>query len=165
MDQQNYILPKDNTGFVNVYTDGACSGNGRTSPKGGIGVFFEDNHPLNISAPLTGKQTNNLAEIQAATQAVLQAKKAGVSKLRINTDSKYLINSCTEWIPRWKENGWITSSGRPVKNREELQFLENTTKNLEISWIHVPGHQGHPGNSKADELARSGIRKPISDDI
>lgn len=113
---QNYSLPTDETGFTNVYTDGACLGNGRSSPKAGIGVFFETNHPLNISAPVDGKQTNNAAELQAATSAVLQAKKVEVTKLRSDTDSQYVIRSCTEWIPHWKSK-WVDKSVRKASRK------------------------------------------------
>ncbi|XP_043478268.1 ribonuclease H1-like [Leptopilina heterotoma] len=159
MESKKYNLSSDETGFTNVYTDGACFGNGRSSPKAGIGVFFETDHPLNISAPVDGKQTNNAAELQAATSAVLQAQKAGITKLRINTDSQYVIRSCTEWIPRWKTNGWTKASGKPVENKEQLQDLDRAISSLEVDWKHVPGHSGHPGNSQADDLAKRGAKR------
>lgn len=89
----------DNEGYVQVYTDGACSGNGRTSAKAGLGVYWGEGHVMNISEPVTGRATNNCGEIQAATKAIKQALDNGVTKLSINTDSQFLINSVTKWMP------------------------------------------------------------------
>jgi ribonuclease HI len=90
---------EDHEGFVQVYTDGACSSNGRNNAKAGLGVYWCDGHPLNISEPVSGRATNNCGEIQAATRAIKVALQNGVSKLSINTDSKFLINSVTKWMP------------------------------------------------------------------
>lgn len=89
----------DDDGFVMVYTDGACSSNGRSSARAGLGVYWGDGHPLNISEPVSGRATNNCGEIQAATKAIKIALQNGVKRLAINTDSKFLINSVTKWIP------------------------------------------------------------------
>lgn len=89
----------DNDGYVQVYTDGACSANGRSGARAGLGVYWADGHPLNISEPVTGRATNNCGEIQAATRAIKLAQQNGVKKLSINTDSQFLINSVTKWMP------------------------------------------------------------------
>lgn len=89
----------DDDGYVQVYTDGACSSNGKNSARAGLGVYWGDGHPLNISEPVSGRATNNCGEIQAATRAIKQAIQNGITKLSINTDSKFLINSVTKWIP------------------------------------------------------------------
>lgn len=89
----------DNDGYVQVYTDGACSANGRSGARAGLGVYWGDGHSLNISEPVTGRATNNCGEIQAATKAIKLALSQGVKKLAINTDSKFLINSVTKWMP------------------------------------------------------------------
>lgn len=90
---------EDSDGFVEVYTDGACSGNGRQGARAGLGVYWGDGHFLNISEPVSGRPTNNCGEIQAATLAIKQALDNGVTKLAINTDSQFLINSVTKWMP------------------------------------------------------------------
>lgn len=153
-------LVTNDEGFVIVYTDGACSKNGKMGAKAGIGIWFNDNHPLNISAPVQGPATNNNAEIQAARVAITQATSAGVKKLKINTDSKFVINCITQWIHKWKKNNWQLSSGGPVKNKEELIKLDNAIQGVEVvEWVYVAGHKGIHGNEMADKLARDGANK------
>ncbi|XP_043273298.1 ribonuclease H1-like [Venturia canescens] len=149
----------DSDGFVNVYTDGACSGNGYSGAKAGVGVYFGDNSPLNISAPVEGRATNNMAEIQAVTRAAEVARENGITKLRVHTDSEFLIKSATQWMPGWKSRGWKTASGAPVINRAELQEMESALKPLKVEWNHVRGHQGVYGNEMADRLAREGAER------
>lgn len=91
---------RDSDGFVQVYTDGACSSNGQYGAKAGKGVYWGEGHRLNVSEPVSGRATNNTGEIQAATKAIRQAIDNGVDKLTINTDSKFLIDSATKWMPR-----------------------------------------------------------------
>ncbi|XP_012525622.1 ribonuclease H1 [Monomorium pharaonis] len=153
-DKVNFIV--DEEGYVNVFTDGACTLNGYKNARAGIGVWFQDNHPLNVSQPVEGRATNNMAEIQAVTVAVRQAKKAGIKKLKINTDSKFLINCITKWMPSWKRRGWITVGNKPVINKSELIEMEKELKSLTIVWNHVNGHVGIYGNEMADKLAREG---------
>lgn len=93
----NFQLDDDD--YVQVYTDGACSANGRSGARAGLGVYWADGHPLNISEPVSGRATNNCGEIQAATRAIKLAINQGIKKLAINTDSKFLINSVTKWMP------------------------------------------------------------------
>ncbi|XP_011875673.1 PREDICTED: ribonuclease H1-like isoform X2 [Vollenhovia emeryi] len=152
--QANLIVDED--GYVNVYTDGACSSNGYKNARAGIGVWFQDNHPLNVSEPVEGRATNNNAEIQAVTAAARQAKKAGVKKLKINTDSKFLISCITQWMPSWKRRGWKTAGDKPVINKKELLEMEEALKSLTVAWNHVNGHAGIYGNEMADKLAREG---------
>ncbi|KAL2720879.1 ribonuclease H1-like isoform X1 [Vespula squamosa] len=144
--------------YIDVYTDGACSSNGRRGAQAGIGVWFGDDHPLNVSKPVVGRATNNMAEIQAVTVAARQAKKAGITKLKINTDSKFLINCITNWMPKWKRNGWKTATNKPVINKTELLEMEAALKSLDVKWNHVNGHVGIYGNEMADKLARQGIK-------
>ncbi|OAD62800.1 Ribonuclease H1 [Eufriesea mexicana] len=130
----------DSDGYVNVYTDGACSSNGRTTARAGIGVWFGDDHPLNVSQAVVGRATNNMAEIQAVTIAAKQAKKAGIKKLKINTDSKFLISCINNWMPKWKANGWNTAANKPVINKIELLEMEEALKSLNIIWADLQQH-------------------------
>nr|XP_018905329.1 PREDICTED: uncharacterized protein LOC109035938 [Bemisia tabaci] len=144
-------------GVVVVYTDGACSNNGRIRAQAGLGVWFNHNHPLNLSEPVVGPATNNNAEIQAATRAMQQALKAGITDLDINTDSQFLIQCITRWIHKWKTNNWQLSTGGPVKNKEKLVELDQAIKSMtSVSWTYVRGHDGNEGNEAADALARQG---------
>ena len=95
--------------------------NGSEESKAEVRIWFGPNYPLNVSRPTKGRQTNNAAEIEAAIEAAHRAHKAEISKLRINTDSKFLINSAKEWIPKWEANGWKASDKNPVKTRAELK--------------------------------------------
>ncbi|CAL7947035.1 unnamed protein product [Xylocopa violacea] len=145
--------------YVNVYTDGACSSNGGKNARAGIGVWFGDNNPLNVSEPVIGRATNNMAEIQAVTVAARQAQKAGIKNLKINTDSKFLISCINNWMPKWKANGWKTSTNKPVINKTELLEMEQALAPLNINWNHVNGHVGIYGNEMADKLARKGCER------
>ncbi|XP_010076773.1 PREDICTED: ribonuclease H1, partial [Pterocles gutturalis] len=148
--------------FAVVYTDGCCSGNGRNRARAGIGVYWGPGHPLNISERLPGRQTNQRAEIHAACKALEQAKSQNIKKLIIYTDSKFTINGITSWVDNWKTNGWRTSSGGSVINKEDFERLDSLSKGIEIQWMHIPGHAGFQGNEEADRLAREGARKPKS---
>ncbi|XP_068009466.1 ribonuclease H1 isoform X2 [Melanerpes formicivorus] len=148
--------------FAVVYTDGCCSGNGRNRARAGIGVYWGPGHPLNISERLPGRQTNQRAEIHAACKAIEQAKSQNIKKLIIYTDSKFTINGITSWVDNWKTNGWRTSSGGSVINKEDFERLDNLSKDIEIQWMHVPGHAGFRGNEEADRLAREGASKQTS---
>ncbi|XP_069829155.1 ribonuclease H1-like [Dendropsophus ebraccatus] len=144
---------------ADVYTDGCCSRNGRYGAKAGIGVYWGPDHPLNVSERLDGRATNQRAEIEAASRAVEQARDHNITNLNVHTDSKFTIKGMTEWVPRWKENGWKTFHGEEVVNKKEFEKLDNLCKDLDVTWTHVPGHRGNSGNEKADHLAKKGARK------
>ncbi|XKL60336.1 hypothetical protein PGB90_001352 [Kerria lacca] len=161
-ENENWKLNYDSDNFIAVYVDGACSSNGQANAQAGVGVWFGNNSPLNVSEPVTGSPTNNNAEIQAATHAIRQANRAGIKKIRIYTDSKFLINCMTQWISKWKNNNWITSAKEPVKNKDSLQELDSVLSLMEcIDWKYVEGHKGIIGNEKADLLAKEGAKKCI----
>ncbi|XP_022828099.1 ribonuclease H1-like isoform X2 [Spodoptera litura] len=139
-----------------VYTDGACSANGRSGARAGLGVYWGDGHPLNVSEPVSGRATNNCGEIQASTKAIKIALQNGIQKLAINTDSKFVINSVTKWMPGWKRKGWKLASGEPVKNEKDFKDLDSVKHKLQIKWNYVEAHRGIHGNEMADELAKAG---------
>ncbi|XP_051174291.1 ribonuclease H1-like [Leptopilina boulardi] len=142
--------------YTNVYVDGACCDNGGVRPPAGIGVWFGPDHPLNIFRRYRGRQTNNASEIEATTTAVRQAKKGGINKLRIKTDSKVVVQGITESVPKWLTNNWKTNDNRPVKNQRVYEKLINALKHMDVIWKHVPEHEGIDGNENADRLAREG---------
>jgi len=146
-------------GFTQVYTDGACSNNGQFGARAGVGVWWGEGHPLNIAQPVSGdKHTNNTAEIQAACLSISQAMGAGIRKLEVNTDSQFLINCVTNWMAKWKKNGWKTGSGQEVKNKEDLLEIDKLLQGgrVEVKWNHVKGHSNVRGNNEADRLAVKG---------
>uniref|UniRef100_T1JJN0 ribonuclease H n=1 Tax=Strigamia maritima TaxID=126957 RepID=T1JJN0_STRMM len=150
---------KTSTRGAEVYTDGACEYNGGSGAKGGIGVYWGPGNSKNVSEPLKGRQTNNRAEIRAAMRAVSQAKENGLPDLTIKTDSEFLVKSQTKWMDNWQRNDWKTASGGPVKNRADFEELNDVSRGINVTYKHVPGHAGNPGNEAADRLAREAIRK------
>ncbi|KAH8297280.1 hypothetical protein KR044_010068 [Drosophila immigrans] len=148
----------DSDGFVIVYTDGSCLGNGRADACAGFGVYFGDDHPLNAAKPVLGRVTNNVGEIQAAIYAIKTALDLGIRKLGISTDSQFLINSITMWVPGWKRRGWRLKNNEPVKNVADFKELDELLQNddIQVKWNYVVAHKGIKGNEMADKLARQG---------
>lgn len=153
--RENMDFMRDRHGRVDVYIDGSCIGNGRRGASAGYGVWFGDNHALNTSKPVPGRQTNNRAEILAAIEAINLAKSAGITRLNLITDSKFLIQSYYDWMPTWKHNGWMTSKNQPVLHKEEFLDLERAMSDIDAILEHVPAHTGIHGNEMADRLARN----------
>jgi ribonuclease HI len=144
-----------------VYTDGSCHGNGSKDARGGIGVYWGPDNPLNLAERLEGQpQTNQRAELTAAIRALEQAAKIP-APLEIRSDSEYTINCASVWINGWKKNGWKTAKGTPVKNDDLIRKLNAliTARKFPVTWTHVYGHKGEPGNEAADKLAEAGSQK------
>ena len=102
-----------------------------------------------------GSTTNNKMEMQAAISALVHLKDSE-SSIELYTDSNYLRQGITEWIYKWKKNDWLTSSKKPVANRELWIELDKLNSGMNVNWYWVKGHAGDPGNEKADELANKG---------
>jgi ribonuclease HI len=141
-------------GFVDVFTDGACSGNPGPGGWAAILRWKEQERELSGGEPLT---TNNRMELMAAI-AALEALKRPM-RVRVHTDSEYLRKGITAWLPAWKARGWRTADKKPVKNRELWERLEAVAAPHEITWDWVRGHAGHPENERADALARAALRR------
>lgn len=137
---------------VDIYTDGACSGNPGPGGWGALLRYGTKERELFGGEPDT---TNNRMELTAVIRA-LEAMTRPV-KARVHTDSTYVKDGITKWIHGWKRNGWRTSSKEPVKNADLWQRLEQATARHELEWHWVKGHAGHPENERADELANRGI--------
>ncbi|XP_061757117.1 ribonuclease H1 isoform X2 [Nerophis ophidion] len=150
---------------VVVYTDGCCTSNGKFGARAGIGVYWGPQHRLNVAKRLQGRQTNQRAEIQAACEALQQAKKENIEKLLVYTDSMFTINGVTKWVKNWKLNGWRLKSGSPVVNKDDFEKLDRLNQELEVVWMHIPGHAGYSGNEEADRLSREGAAKSTNDDL
>ena len=140
-----------------AYTDGACSGN---PGPGGWGVVLEarDGDRLVKTRELSGAEadtTNNRMELMAAIAALEALTRP--SAITIVTDSNYLRHGITEWIHRWKRNGWRTADRKPVKNAELWQRLDAAAARHDVSWRWVKGHSGHEQNDRVDRLARDEI--------
>jgi ribonuclease HI len=142
---------KDRTPVI-IYSDGACSGNPGPGGWGAVLIYGDKRKELSGGEPMT---TNNRMELRAATEA-LKALKRSVSA-ELHTDSEYLRKGITEWIAKWKVNGWRTASREPVKNADLWQQLDEERQRHKVSWHWVKGHAGEPENERADELAREGM--------
>jgi ribonuclease HI len=138
--------------IVDIFTDGACSGN--PGPGGWGAVLRYDGHEKEL---LGGERltTNNRMELMAAIMALEGLTRP--SKVRLHTDSQYVRNGITQWIHGWKRNGWRTADKKPVKNVDLWQRLEAALGRHDISWHWVRGHAGHLENERADALARRAI--------
>ena len=137
---------------VDIFTDGACSGNPGPGGWGAILRYGE------IEKEMSGGEaetTNNRMELMAAISA-LQALKSPC-EVDLYTDSAYVKDGISKWIHGWKKNGWKTADRKPVKNAELWQALEEARNKHKVTLHWVKGHAGHPENERADELARAGM--------
>ncbi len=137
--------------FVDIYTDGACSGN--PGPGGWGAVLVYRGHEKEMRGG-ERRTTNNRMELTAAIRALEALNRP--SRVRLHTDSTYLRDGITRWIARWKRNGWKTASRTPVKNADLWRRLDEAADGHDVEWCWVKGHSGHRGNERADRLAREG---------
>jgi ribonuclease HI len=138
--------------WVEIFSDGACKGN---PGPGGWGALLRFG---GIEKELFGGEahtTNNRMEMMAVIQA-LEALKRPVP-IRVVTDSQYLRQGITQWMARWKRNGWQTTAKQPVKNQDLWERLDRALASHQVEWQWVKGHAGHPENERADTLANKGI--------
>lgn len=150
---------QDLSGRTVVFTDGACSNNGKPKARAGLGVWWGPDHEWNTSERVTGSQTNQRAEVSAASVAIAQAAKNGIERLLIKTDSMYVINCIKKWIPKWKENGWKKSNGQDVLHRDLFEEILENLGEVDVHLSFVKGHSGVEGNEGADALAVAGAHK------
>ncbi|MAM95544.1 ribonuclease HI [Parvibaculum sp.] len=143
--------------IVDLYTDGACSGNPGPGGWGVLLLYKENEKELCGGEPAT---TNNRMELMAAIQGLESLKRD--MKVRVHTDSNYVKDGITKWIHGWKKNGWKNAKKEPVKNAELWQRLEKAIEQHDVSWHWVKGHSGHPENERADALARQGMAPYLS---
>lgn len=137
---------------VEIFTDGACSGNPGPGGWGAIMRWRGNERELSGGEEET---TNNRMELMAAI-AALEALKRPMNVV-LTTDSTYVRDGITKWIHGWRRNGWKTANKKPVKNADLWQRLETAIQPHSIEWKWVKGHAGHDENERADALARSGI--------
>jgi len=145
--------------MIKIYTDGACSGN---PGPGGWGYVIVENGKLQSSKGSESQTTNNRMELTAAIKALENARKD--ESLYLYTDSTYLQKGITEWIVNWKKNNWITSSKKPVSNKDLWIKIDQLNLKLDIEWKWVKAHQSDNSddtfyNNMADELATGAIDK------
>jgi ribonuclease HI len=141
-----------NNQVVEIYTDGACSGNPGPGGWGAL-LLYGDNEK-----EITGGEfetTNNRMELTAAIEALRLLKRR--CTVHLHTDSTYVRDGITKWIKGWKAKGWKTAAKKPVKNEDLWRALDDVAAQHDIEWKWVKGHAGDPGNERADELANQGM--------
>lgn len=138
---------------VEIFTDGACSGN--PGPGGWGAVLRWRGVEKELSGAEAGT-TNNRMELMAAIAALEALKRP--SKVDLTSDSTYLRDGITKWIHGWKRNGWRTAAKKPVKNDDLWQRLDAAQAGHKVTWEWVKGHAGHEENERADQLAREEIK-------
>jgi len=137
---------------VEIYTDGACSGNPGPGGWGALLLYGD------LEKEITGGEmhtTNNRMEMMAAVEALSALRRP--CKVKLHTDSRYLRDGITKWIHNWKKQGWRTADKKKVKNADLWQALDAASKHHDIEWVWVKGHAGHDGNERADALANQGM--------
>ena len=139
---------------VEIFTDGACSGN--PGPGGWGAILRWDGQERELSGG-EAETTNNRMELMAAIEALRALKRA--VRVDLHTDSTYVKDGITKWIHGWKAKGWKTANKKPVKNQDLWRALDEALADHEVTWHWVKGHSGHPENDRADALARAAIEK------
>jgi len=139
--------------MVDIWTDGACSGNPGPGGWGAVLVHGETTRELSGAEPDT---TNNRMELMAAIAGLTALKRP--CRVVLHTDSQYVKGGITGWIFGWKKNGWKTADKKPVKNIDLWQALDEAMARHAVEWRWVKGHAGTPLNERADELARAAIK-------
>lgn len=143
---------------VNVYTDGACSGN---PGPGGWGVVLEFHHEGQLyTKELQGgelQSTNNRMEMRAVIEGLKILKEP--CEVTVTTDSSYVKDGITKWVHGWQRNGWKTAAKKPVKNKEIWIEMLEQTKRHQITWKWIKGHSGHAQNERCDTLATDWVKK------
>jgi len=137
---------------VEIFTDGACSGN---PGPGGWGAILRAGGQEKELSGGERATTNNRMEMMAVIRGLAALKTP--SSVTLYTDSRYVLDGATKWIVNWKKNGWKTADKKPVKNEDLWRQLEAETARHQIVWKWVRGHDGHPENERADALARGAI--------
>ena len=134
---------------VEIFTDGSCLGN---PGRGGWGALLRYRGVEKELSGAEAETTNNRMELMGAIMALEALTRP--SAVRLSTDSAYVKNGITQWLPRWKANGWKTAAKKPVKNQDLWERLDAALGTHRIDWKWVKGHAGDPDNERVDQLAR-----------
>lgn len=140
--------------MVEIFTDGACSGN---PGIGGYGAILRYGDKIKEISGCHLQTTNNRMEMTAVIEALRLIKKP--CKIKVITDSNYVVKGMTEWISGWIKRNWINSQKKPVLNRDLWETLIRLSRQHDIEWLWVRGHAGHKENERCDELARKAIEQ------
>lgn len=144
--------------LVDIYTDGACKGN---PGPGGWGALLRSKDAVKEIFGGEALTTNNRMEMMAVIQALSALTRP--CHVQLHVDSQYVLKGMTEWLAGWKSRGWRTASKQAVKNVDLWQRLDALVSGAghRIEWHWVRGHDGDPGNERADELANQGVLEAL----
>jgi ribonuclease HI len=143
---------------VEIFTDGACRGN--PGPGGWAALLVAGTERKEVSGA-EAATTNNRMELTAAIEGLGALKRR--CTVNLYTDSKYVLQGITEWLPNWKARGWRTAAREPVKNQDLWQLLDAAAQSQDIQWNWVRGHSGHEGNEYVDQLANDAIDRLLGE--
>ena len=143
---------------IDIFTDGACRGN---PGAGGWAASLRHGDRERLVTGAAPHTTNNRMELMAAIEGL--ATLNGTRRVRVTTDSQYVRRGITEWLGRWKANGWRTASRAPVKNRDLWERLDDLAARHDIEWVWVKGHSGHADNERVDRAANAAIDEMLRD--
>jgi ribonuclease HI len=142
---------------VQIYTDGACRGN--PGPGGWAALLIVGDSRKEISGA-ESETTNNRMELLAAIYGLGALKRR--CEVDLYTDSKYVLQGITQWLPQWKAKGWRTAARKPVRNQDLWEQLDLAAGTQDIIWHWVKGHSGDVGNELADQLANRAIDRLLA---
>ena len=142
---------------IEIFTDGACRGN--PGPGGWAALLRMGDHEKLISGAVP-ETTNNRMELQAAIAGLSELKRP--CAVSLTTDSEYVRRGVSEWMARWKSNGWRTAQKKPVKNQDLWEALDALVQQHHVQWYWVKGHSGHPENERVDAAASVAIDEMLA---
>ena len=140
--------------LVEIFADGACSGN---PGIGGYGAILRYGKEMKEISGCDLHTTNNRMELMAVIEALRQLRRP--CRIRVVTDSNYVVKGMTEWMPGWIRRNWMNSKKKPVLNRDLWEMLLELSESHETEWAWIKGHSGHRENERCDELARNAIKR------
>jgi len=150
-------MTKTTNNYIEIFTDGACTGN--PGPGGWCAILRYKNHEKILSG-FDKNTTNNRMELTAVIKALEKIKRK--SYIKIYSDSQYLIKGMTEWLQNWIKNDWKNSRKEEIQNKELWMKLYEFSKKHEIEWIWIKGHKGHLENEKCDKIAKKIIKENLN---
>ena len=145
-------MTRNKNNIVEIFTDGACSGN---PGPGGYGAILKYDEEIKEISGYEPETTNNRMEMMAVIEALRKIKRP--CNIKVVTDSNYVVKGMSEWMPGWIMRNWQTAQKKPVLNRDLWEELSKLSQLHKIEWEWVKGHHGHPENERCDQLARDAI--------
>jgi len=146
-------VPENKENIVEIFTDGACSGN---PGLGGYGAILKYGREIKEISGYERETTNNRMEMLAVIKALELLKRP--CKIKVFTDSNYVVKGMTEWVTGWIERNWLNSQKKPVSNKDLWERLLKLSRLHQIEWKWIRGHHGHPENERCDQLAKNAIK-------